>query len=301
MDLISVIIPTYNREKYINSSIMSVLNQTYSNIEVIIVDDGSTDKTEKVVRSIRDSRLIYIKLKKNRGACYARNYGIKIAKGEYIAFHDSDDIFHEDKLEKQLNNLIDNKSDLDFCRQKVYNGDLIEDIPTIDKRIQKGDWVLARLCKGNIIGTPAILAKKEIFENVLFDEKLPRLQDYDFVLRVASNYKISYTNDVLIDHFINSDSISNNDTKLRKACLYMLRKNYGLDDNQQSDLSEHLLWMCTAKIAGDLEWTINKCHNLEDECNILKQENKQLKSQIDNIINIKRWKILCKILKIFGK
>ena len=90
-NLVSVIIPTYNRAHLIKRSAMSVLNQTYSNLELIIVDDGSTDNTEEVVKSIDDNRVIYIK-QPNQGACAARNNGIDHAKGEFIAFQDSDDV-----------------------------------------------------------------------------------------------------------------------------------------------------------------------------------------------------------------
>lgn len=120
-ELISVVIPTYNRGFIIENSIRSVLNQTYKNIEVIIVDDGSTDNTEEVIKSINDKKIRYFKLKVNRGACYARNYGVSKAKGKYIAFQDSDDIFLPGKLEKQYVNLIKNNSDLDFCRIRIVN------------------------------------------------------------------------------------------------------------------------------------------------------------------------------------
>jgi len=88
---VSVIIPTYNRAHTIGRAIKSVLNQTYQDFEIIVVDDGSTDNTEEVVKSFRDKRIRYIQHKKNKGAAAARNTGIKSAKGKYIAFQDSDD------------------------------------------------------------------------------------------------------------------------------------------------------------------------------------------------------------------
>lgn len=129
---ISVIIPTYNREKLIERSIKSVLNQTYKNIEVIVVDDCSNDNTKSIVNSIKDDRLIYIKLSKNKGACYARNKGIEAASGKYIAFNDSDDVFYKNKLEKQLKNLLNNNSDLDFCKMKVFR-DMNYIFPSIEQ------------------------------------------------------------------------------------------------------------------------------------------------------------------------
>ena len=99
--LISVVIPTYNRKKQLPECIRSVLAQTYRNIEVLVVDDASTDGTEELFHEIEDPRLHYLRYETNRGACYARNYGAKRAKGELIAFQDSDDTWYEDKLEKQ--------------------------------------------------------------------------------------------------------------------------------------------------------------------------------------------------------
>ena len=105
--LISVVLPTYNRARCLSRSINSVLNQTFSNLELIIVDDGSTDNTRELVESFSDPRIRYI-YQENAGACAARNHGINEALGTYIAFQDSDDEWRKDKLEIQLNALIKN-------------------------------------------------------------------------------------------------------------------------------------------------------------------------------------------------
>lgn len=121
--LISVIIPSYNRAHLINEACTSVLSQTYSNIELIIVDDCSTDNTKEVVSSIKDSRVHYYCLEKNSGACIARNLGIEKATGDYIAFNDSDDRWHSDKLEKQISFLIENNADVTVCSMDVFDED----------------------------------------------------------------------------------------------------------------------------------------------------------------------------------
>lgn len=101
--LVSVIIPTYNVEKYIEKAIQSVLDQTYPNIEIIVVDDGSTDHTVDVVRSFHDERIKLFINERNMGPSYSRNRGIKEAKGEWIAFLDGDDWWDKERLEKLLN------------------------------------------------------------------------------------------------------------------------------------------------------------------------------------------------------
>ena len=106
--LVSVITPSYNSEKYIGKTIESVISQTYSNWEMIICDDCSKDRTEAIVKSYKDDRIKFIRNEKNSGAAYSRNNAIRAAKGQYIAFVDSDDLWLPDKLEKQINFMQEN-------------------------------------------------------------------------------------------------------------------------------------------------------------------------------------------------
>lgn len=101
-DLVSIVMPSYNTASYIKDSIESVLNQTYTNWELIIVDDCSTDNTDEVVTSIHDGRIRYLKNEKNSGAAVSRNRALRVAKGRWIAFLDSDDLWMPEKLEKQI-------------------------------------------------------------------------------------------------------------------------------------------------------------------------------------------------------
>ena len=101
-NLISVVIPTYNRKHLLQKAIASVLNQTYSNFELIVVDDCSTDSTEHFMKSLSDKRIRYIKHEKTKHASASRNTGIQLSKGEFIAFLDDDDRWLPTKLEKQL-------------------------------------------------------------------------------------------------------------------------------------------------------------------------------------------------------
>lgn len=107
-DLVSIIMPSYNTAKYIYSSIKSVLAQTYTNWELIIVDDCSTDNTDEIVASFGDSRIRYIKNERNCGAAVSRNKALREAKGKWIAFLDSDDLWHPEKLEKQIGFMEEN-------------------------------------------------------------------------------------------------------------------------------------------------------------------------------------------------
>ena len=223
--IINYIIPTFNRGNLIENSIKSVLNQTLNNIEILIIDDGSTDNTRNIIKNIDDKRIKYIKLGENKGASNARNVGIKKAKGEYIAFQDSDDIFYPHKLEKQLKNLNNKNSSLDFCKMKVFiNDTYYYFIPrnTTDKRLRNRSIFEELISYGNFISTQAILAKKKILQKFWFDQDFPRLQDYDLLLRMVKKIKISYTREVLVDMHIQNDSISKSKEKLRYAIFLLL-------------------------------------------------------------------------------
>jgi glycosyltransferase involved in cell wall biosynthesis len=110
MPSVSIIIPTYNRAHMLLKAIQSVLNQTYQDFEVIMVDDGSTNNTEEVVRNLRDERIQYFQHEKNRGVAVSRNTGIQVANSKYIAFLDSDDEWFPTKLEKQVNRFKESKA-----------------------------------------------------------------------------------------------------------------------------------------------------------------------------------------------
>ena len=114
--MVSVIIPTYNREDYVVRAVESALHQTYHDIEVVLIDDGSTDDTARKMYNIgrNDHRLRYF-FQENKGVAAARNLGIQKAKGEYISFLDSDDVLHPDKIEEQLQELLKNKADVCIC------------------------------------------------------------------------------------------------------------------------------------------------------------------------------------------
>lgn len=224
--LVSVILPTFNRSHVLKRSIESVLRQSYDNFELIVVDDGSTDTTEEIVNSYKDKRIKYIRYETNKGANAARNIGIENSKGEYIAFQDSDDEWLSEKLEKQLAVLEDPKykDHIVYCRiERIYK-DHKEQIPK-EKDINQSGNISKRLLRYNFISTQALLLKREYFKKVgMFDEKLPRLQDWDMVLRLALVYKFKYINEVLVKLYFQTDSISSNTLAKFQSQLMLLKK-----------------------------------------------------------------------------
>lgn len=218
---ISVIIPTYNRAYIIAKSIESVLNQTYSNFEIIIVDDGSNDNTLEIIESFNDPRIKYLQLTENRGTCYARNFGIKKALGDYIAFHDSDDICLPQRLEKQLLFLEKTQSNIVFCSFKRDN------YINLTHQI-KEEEIHKILLKWNCASTVTIFGKRECFLLEPLDDNLKRFDDWDLMIRLSKRFKVKHHHDVLIHVFRQKNSISEDNTILIDSIEYIRSKYYNL-------------------------------------------------------------------------
>lgn len=159
--LISVIMPAYNAEKYIEEAINSVIHQTYSNWELIIVDDCSKDGTACKIRPfLEDSRISYLKNESNRGVSFTRKRAVEAAKGEWVAFLDSDDVWCSEKLEKQVSKQIEKKADLLF----TGSGFMDEDSNTIDWKLHVPEQVsFKKLLKQNLISNSSVLTRKDLY------------------------------------------------------------------------------------------------------------------------------------------
>lgn len=197
---VSVIIPTFNRAKLIKRSIQSVLDQTYQDFEVIIVDDGSTDDTKSVIESFKNPRIKYISHDINKGPSAARNAGIKNAKGKYIAFQDSDDEWLPEKLEKQMEcfDTVSPRVSIVYCglwRKKDKNISLIPP-PSVSPK--DGDINLF-ICRGNFIAMPTVVCEKECFNKAgLFDEKFHHFEDWELLIRLSRYSRIKYIDEPLV-------------------------------------------------------------------------------------------------------
>ena len=216
--MVSVIIPTYNREATIEKAINSVLNQTYVDLEVLVIDDGSTDNTREVVFNIKDSRIRYY-YQENQCACVARNLGIEMAKGEYIAFHDSDDLCRKERIERQINFLKSNGGDLAFCAFQKHGDKVEEKVPNTEAGLKKFEEILF----GMYVSTQTIMGKKKVFETYKFDPKMKRLQDYDIMIRIAQTEKVFYQDEILVDVFLQKDSITRRQRGYNMAEIFCVK------------------------------------------------------------------------------
>jgi len=209
--LISVILPTFNREIFLPRAISSVLNQTYKNLELIIVDDGSTDNTEAIVKDYSDTRIRYYKQILNKGGSAARNVGIKLAGGELIAFQDSDDEWLPEKIERQVRKFSEVSDDVGiiYCG---YESVFERTNEVVSKSIpdEKGD-VHKRMFLGCITGTLTVIVRASCFRKAgLFDEKMQSCHDWDMWIRVAKYYKFDYVPEILAKAYIHGNQLSTN-------------------------------------------------------------------------------------------
>ena len=212
---VSVITASYNCAKFIEESIKSVLNQSYEDLELIIVDDCSTDNTEEIVNKYikQDSRIKFYKLDKNSGAAVVRNKGLEVAKGRFIAFLDSDDIWDKEKLKKQINFMKENNYGFSFTSYRLIN----EDGSSLNKEIIVPSQITYnQLLKNTIIGCLTVVIDKELINN--FKMPLVRAgQDTATWLSILKKGNIAHGYDeVLASYRMVKGSISSNKLKALK-------------------------------------------------------------------------------------
>lgn len=226
---VSVIIPTYNRAHLIGRAIQSVLDQTYQDFEIIVVDDGSTDNTEEVVTDFNDERLRYIRLEENSGTSAApRNTGIKVARGKYIAFQDSDDEWLPEKLEKQMRVFEIASPEFGVIYTGFWRiaGGKKTYIPSSRITPKEGD-IHNILLEGNFIGGPVTLIRKECLERAgMFDEELPQLMDWEMWIRLSKYYHFKCIDEPLAISYYSPGGVNEGGDIKAKAWKLILKKHF---------------------------------------------------------------------------
>lgn len=209
--LISVIIPTYKRPlAMLKRALNSVLSQTYQSIEIIIVDDSPSDFEERdnikrYIDELDNEKIIYIQHPKNMGGCAARNTGILKSNGEYIAFLDDDDEWLADKLDKQLNFLIQKRADMVYCSWIMCINKKGKKMKKIRKLPPPGDKTIyeSLLFKNYIGSTSFVLVKRKCFDKCgMFNTKLKSCQDWDMWLRISKSFNVVYLDYPLVKYYI---------------------------------------------------------------------------------------------------
>ncbi len=227
--LVSVIIPTYSRPKYLLRAIDSVLAQTYKNIEIIVVDDNGEYSenqlyTEHILSDlILNDRIIYLKHSVNKNASAARNTGLKASHGRYIAFLDDDDLFLPTKIEKQVEKLKNTSEIVGacYCNWAWYTGDKL--IKT-NQYLGEGNLLESMLLMENqLSGGSSLLLKRSVCEDLNgFDESFIRQQDWEFMTRFFRKYEIVLANEVLLHIHVEHRIFSNKPEVAEQARIHFL-------------------------------------------------------------------------------
>lgn len=224
--LISVIIPTFNNETTIRETINSVLNQTWKNLELIVINDGSQDSTLDIINSIKDSRLKVFSYP-NAGVAASRNRGISQAKGEFISFLDADDLWTIDKLEAQLKALQKNPQ-ADVAYSWIDHIDCNNQFLRAGPRYTVNGDVYAELLKSNFIanGSNILVRTQALKEIGDFNKDFTPAEDWDMYLRLAKRYHFVAVPYPQILYRITSTSASSNVFKMEAVCLRIIEKQY---------------------------------------------------------------------------
>lgn len=229
MSQVSIIIPTYNRVKLLHSAITSVLNQTFQDFEILVIDDASTDNTREVISRYRDTRIKYIHHEVNKGEAGSRNTGILHSHAEYIAFLDDDDEWLPEKLQLQIDLF-------NSCQQEIgviYTGYLRVD--WTKKKILKQTVPIKRgyiyndMFIQNYVGIPStIILRRKCFDLVgLFDGSLPYGTDYDMWIRLAKEFHFDYIREPLVKYCVHQERISSHlDARINGLEILLKRYNH---------------------------------------------------------------------------
>jgi glycosyltransferase involved in cell wall biosynthesis len=234
--MISVIIPTYNSGVFIGEAIQSVLRQTCTDYDIIVIDDGSTDNTRGIIENnFPQVRYFYIQ---NQGAASARNYGIRRARGEFIAFLDADDLWLPEKLEKQLKVFnADQEVMLVFTEHRVFDTTGFRNQLFFKKeRLMKGD-IVKNIFLYSHVALPTVMVRRQVFQEIgYFEENLIVAEDDNLWMRIALKFRIHLLDEVLVHVRLTENSLSRTAINLFDEGL----KNIGLIENTYPDLRKHL-------------------------------------------------------------
>lgn len=242
----SVIIPVYNLAALIAETLDSIFQQTFTDYEVVLVNDGSDDslELEEVLKAYQE-KLVYIR-QENAGAAIARNTAILHARGKYLAFLDGDDIWFPEYLEKQLKFIEQSDFDLIYCDAEFF-GEKIYKEKTYFRQTQTVGEVSTEnllLGKSNVITSGTIVRREKLLEYGLFDKNFPRNEDYDLWFRLTKNgVKLGYQTEVLLKYRIRLGSLSGNSVQRAERLLHaykLIGKKYDLNTSELQVLEKQL-------------------------------------------------------------
>ena len=235
MPKVSVILPVYNCEQYIFETVQSVLNQTFADFELLIVDDCSTDKTVAIIKEFNDDRIQLTLKEKNTGYTDSLNYAISIAKGQYIARMDGDDICVSTRFEKQVA-FLDANPNIILCGSAIQ----IIGTNTVLRHPSNHEAIKVKLCFGTSFYHPSVMGRVEVFQANLYDKKYEPAEDYDLWTRLAFQGELANLEEVLLLYRVHDNQVSNERKttqeahslwcKLNMFSLFEIKSYFNLDE-----------------------------------------------------------------------
>ena len=259
--LVSVVIPTYNSAQYLSEAVDSVLRQSYSDFEIIIVDDASTDITGELLNKyLNNQKVSVMRLDICSGPAAARNAGLNMSKGDIIAFLDADDVWLPEKLDRQVQALKkDPESGWAYCNGLVVDQNL-KKMYYITERWNQTEGMIYEdiLLKSLWVPISSVVIKREVFTHCgPFDPDLRTVEDLDLFLRIARNYKCTYLKDPLFNYRVHNSNLSRIEERMEVGRLKVLDKLIDLHPEYESELRHihhrsvgiGMLWMRERKRA----------------------------------------------------
>lgn len=221
---VTVLLPCFNAEKYLKACLENIILQSFTNFEVIIIDDGSIDNTEQIIKDFKDPRIIYIKNKSNKGVTYSLNKGISLARGKYISRIDADDVMVLDRLQEQVS-FLENNKDYVMVGSGHYRIDAYDlPIGEIDLITENDELKLAILFF-NPFSHPTVTYKADLVKALLYDNKYMYCEDYELWFRLAEKGKIKNLELNLVHYRVHEKNLTtNNISEMRSNVVEMLSK-----------------------------------------------------------------------------
>lgn len=203
---ISVLLPVYNCELYIKEAIDSILNQTFSDFELLVIDDASTDKTVEIIKNYTDNRIVLTQKPKNLGYTDSLNYGLSSAKGEYIARMDGDDFSLPNRFEKQVA-YLDSNLDVVLCgaNYSIIDTDIVNQLP------ENSDEIQIQFIRNNCIAHPVVMLRNSVLKenNIIYDVTKEPAEDFDLWVRLLNYGKLYNIQEVLLNYRVHQKQVSN--------------------------------------------------------------------------------------------
>lgn len=282
--LVSVVIPTFNRKTMLSRAIDSVLEQSYTNLELFVIDDGSSDGTGECIRKYCDDARFHYFYQENKGQSAARNFGIGKSNGEFIALLDSDNYWLRDKLKNQIE-FFNGRKDSDILYSEIVPID--EHGKELPKRSQQrfSGYVLGNLLRANFVTNNTVLVKRKCFDEMGgFDEKLRYAEDYDLWLRFATRYRFIYHPCEVACYCCEGDRLSSQEEKVLEANQNILSRFFTMFPDSVTGREKRCAWSRYYKWRIESQWGAGVKPSL----------NETIRAAFLNPLDIQCWRLVAK-------